>query len=129
MSTSNCRNWGLAAKGFGRSLQQLLLGLGDCRFRRLFLAGRVLCRFQRGVGVDGVDQAGNEGLQRHPLGSGFDGLAVLGSQVMVQASEAAGEGGEHVRVAVAHPHQVQQLVERHGRLSVEGVGVGERRSP
>ena len=49
----------------------------------------------------------------------------LGVRWRFQPGEAAAERRENVGVAVAHAHQVQQLVEWYGPFPLQGVGVGE----
>ena len=125
MSPSNCRSWGLAANGFGRGFfQQLRVGPGRLPIPAAgsWLSGRLLCRFQRRrQGSVGVDQTRDEGRgATAPRGDGFDGLAVLGSQLAVQT----GRGGRPGRRA--RPDRGSPMPTRSISLSNDTVGCRSR---
>ena len=106
-------------EGPGSVLHQLPPGLRDRRFGRIGLPRCLLGGVQGGVRVCGGDQTGYEVLERHPIRSYLDALAVPGGKMAVQPGKATGKGGEHLRVPVAHAHSVQQLVEGYGWIPVQ----------
>ena len=59
------------------------------------------------------------------MSDGLDAVAVPGGEAAVEAGKAAAEGREYFGTPVPHADAVQELVERHGALSFQRVGVGE----
>ena len=76
-------------------------------------------------GSSEADDRAGDLLEGAPAGQLLELLALVLPESAVEASEAGGDGGDGVGVAGAEGELAQELLERDGRLAVEGHGVDE----
>ena len=113
---------GVAGQGLGRFIEQLRAGLlplvfcGDLHgWHRKQFAGPLLFL----VGIQAIEHMTHQIPQGRSAGHLGQLSFLVGGEASLHPIQAAGQGQEHVFVAVAHPHQLQQLCKRHRGVAIQ----------